>query len=243
MQVETNHLEVVFLDAVGTLFEVRGSVGEIYSTIARRHGVDTCADVLQAAFVEAFRRKSLDPIPPANSRHRLMREREWWLEIVRQVFSGRMTPAALLEYFEEVFEVFRTAAAWRLFPEVSHCLDRLHSAGYRLGIISNFDSRLLDLLDDLGIGSQFEHVTISWAAGAAKPDARIFRSALEAMNVLAGHALHVGDSLKEDFAGARGSGIQAVWLDRGDTCPMWADGPRIQSLSDLFEILPSKSER
>ncbi len=229
--------DVVFLDAAGTLFDVRGSVGEIYSSAARRHGVDASPEELQRAFVRAFRQKSLESIPACRDGERLLREKEWWLAIVGEVFAGRMPPSTLRKYFAEVFEIFRTAAAWRLFPDTLPSLKELKDAGCRLGVISNFDSRLIGLLQDLGIGSFFEQVTISWRVGAAKPDSKIFRCAVEAMDVDASRAVHVGDSLREDFAGASAAGLKAVLLDRRDLHAGWKDGWRVRDLSEFCEAL------
>jgi putative hydrolase of the HAD superfamily len=237
---QPDSLDVVFLDAAGTLFEVRGSVGRIYSEVARRYGVDASPHKLEEAFTEAFRRKSLEGIPPEGGENRTAREKRWWLEIVQEVFAGRMPDATLRRYFEEVFEAFRKADAWRLFRDTHISLERLRGSGYRLGIISNFDSRLSDLLINLGIGSLFEHVTISWCVGAAKPDSKIFRSALQAMNVPAARAMHVGDSLHEDFAGAQQAGLAAVLLDRRNLHSGWKVGWRIRSLSELCDGLPPK---
>ncbi len=234
---EAGDIEVIFFDAAGTLFEVQGSVGEIYSAVARRHGIEAPPVVLDEAFARAFRRKSGEALPSPHDSDRPAREREWWLDIVQEVFSGRMPAPVLPRYFEDVFEVFRTAEAWRLFPDALKSLDRLRAAGYRLGIISNFDSRLHGLLENLHIGSLFQHVTISWDVGAAKPDARIFQRALRAMNVPASRAVHVGDSLLDDFAAARASGMRAVLLDRCNARQEWSSGPRIRNLSELCGIL------
>lgn len=243
MRFEPDSLDVVFLDAAGTLFEVRGSVGKVYSEVAKRYGVDASPEKLEEAFVEAFRRKSFEGIPPDGGEDRVVREKLWWLEIVQDVFAGKLPVATLQQYFEEVFETFRKADAWLLFSDTRTSLQRLRAGGYRLGIISNFDSRLRDLLINLGIHSMFEHVTFSWCVGAAKPDARIFHSALEAMNVLATKAVHVGDSLHEDFTGAHEAGLRAVLLDRCNLHPGWAGGCRIQSLSELCDNLPPKPKK
>ena len=47
--------QVIFLDAVGTLFGVAGSVGQIYSEIARQHGVRADAEELNQAFFRTFK--------------------------------------------------------------------------------------------------------------------------------------------------------------------------------------------
>ncbi len=50
-------------------------------------------------------------------------------------------------------------------------------------------------------------------AGCFKPDERIFRYALERAGVEAHEAIHIGDSLEADVAGALGAGMRAVWFN------------------------------
>ena len=57
----------------------------------------------------------------------------------------------------------------------------------------------------------------SGAVGAAKPDRAIFAHALATLGVEASEALHVGDSRVADYDGARGAGIEALFLDRSGT--------------------------
>ena len=238
MNINPIPVEVIFFDAAGTLFHVRGSVGEIYSTIARKYGVASQPAEVQEAFVEAFRAKSTEGISPHASAGREQEERCWWMDVVRRAFSGRIPESVLPAYFEEVFDVFRGPGGWELYSDTRATLHRLQSNGYRLGVLSNFDSRLIDVLANLGIGEFFESVVFSWCAGFAKPDTRIFHHALHVMRVPAKSALHVGDSIEEDYRGASRAGIQALLLDRGNECPD-ADGIlRITCLSELCGLLP-----
>ncbi len=223
--------QAVFFDAAGTLFEVRGSVGEIYSTIARRHGVEAPALDLDRSFAAAFRAKSAEGLQGTAGGPGA--ERAWWEDLVRRVFGSRMPSAVFPRFFEEVYEFFRTARAWILYEDTAPALDLLRARGCRLGVISNFDSRLTDVLAALGIGRFFECVVFSWQVRSAKPDARIFRHAIELMGVRPGEALHVGDSLEEDVCGARGAGMRAVLLDRSGRYGDRSDGPRIGKLTEL----------
>ena len=50
-------------------------------------------------------------------------------------------------------------------------------------------------------------------AGCFKPDVRIFRYALERAGVEPHEAIHIGDGLETDVAGAQGAGLRAVWFN------------------------------
>lgn len=208
-----DRIEVILLDAAGTLFDVRGSVGDIYSNVARKYGVEADPVALERAFSHAFRAKAAEGFN-VHGTDISSAEKLWWMDVVRAVFAGRMAEGPLARYFEEVFEAFRRADAWDLFADTHPGLERLRSLGYRLGVISNFDSRLFDLLANLGLERYFERVIISWRAGAAKPDVRIFNHAVDTMQVRPERAIHVGDSIADDYDGARKAGLGAVLLDR-----------------------------
>ena len=71
--------------------------------------------------------------------------------------------------------------------------------------------------------------------GWAKPDARIFRAALERTGVDAYRAIHVGDNYNKDVLGAVAAGIDAVLLDRAGGEAV--HDPTIRSLDELLVLL------
>lgn len=93
-------------------------------------------------------------------------------------------------------------------------LNNWQHIGIELGILSNFDSRLHSVLQGLGLSHYFSSVTISTQVGAAKPDPRIFAIALEKHNCSPEEAWHIGDSIEEDYQGAKAAGLRGVWINR-----------------------------
>jgi putative hydrolase of the HAD superfamily len=228
--------QVIFFDAGGTLFEVRGGVGKIYSKIAARHGVTIEPETVDKLFRTAFMAKTSMGLPavtgdPASA------ERQWWLGLVRQVFAGRMPESIFPAYFAELYEHFRSSDAWLLYPDVQPALELLRFKGLRLGIISNFDSRLKEIVANLGIPPLIEQITTSWSARAAKPDPQIFLRAVAGMQISPSRAIHVGDSVREDIEGAQSAGLTPILIDRHSSYPQWNQTRRIRSLSELLEGL------
>jgi HAD superfamily hydrolase (TIGR01509 family) len=78
-------------------------------------------------------------------------------------------------------------------------------------------------------------VVTSADVGAAKPDAAVFRRALELAGVDAAGAVHVGDSLDNDVAGARAVGIRAVLVQRDGPPPAGVEA--VRSLTELPALL------
>jgi putative hydrolase of the HAD superfamily len=83
-------------------------------------------------------------------------------------------------------------------------------------VVSNWDSRLEGLLEDLGLAPHFDAVVVSHHVGIEKPNPGIFRRALELLEADASSTLHVGDVPELDLAGAESAGIDAVLVDRHD---------------------------
>jgi HAD superfamily hydrolase (TIGR01509 family) len=74
-------------------------------------------------------------------------------------------------------------------------------------------------------------VVSSAEVGAAKPDPAPFARGLELAGARAEEALHVGDSLENDVAGARAAGVRAVLLDRAGAAP-----PGVETVRSLREV-------
>ena len=101
-----------------------------------------------------------------------------------------------------------------MFDDAREALQAARQHGLRVVVVSNWDSSLAQVLERVGLADVIDGVVSSAAVGAAKPDPAIFEAALALARVAAGEALHVGDSLEHDIAGARAAGIAAVWLNR-----------------------------
>ena len=208
----------IFLDAVGTLIFLPRSVGEHYRAVAKQFGADVPAADLQHAFRRAW---SAAPARPPISGPRPEDDKGWWRALVANVLEQTLPSAQraafpATAYFEAVYAHFAQPQVWALFPEAFEVLGQLEAAGYRLGVISNFDRRLEAILTGLGVRQFFEAVVISSQCGADKPDPQIFRCALAAMGVGPGEAVHAGDDRERD-GGATALGIPVFHLERPRT--------------------------
>ncbi|MEW6544792.1 MAG: HAD-IA family hydrolase [Nitrospirota bacterium] len=234
-----NRIKVVFFDAAGTLFHVRGSVAEVYLGYAEPYGVRKTPELLTSVG-EAFKRAFRDAPPPVFSvtdPADIKRcERLWWFDIVHNVFYRVGMFEGFDDYFEQVFEAFAGPQHWRLYPDTLGVLKELRGRGFELGIVSNFDTRLFSVLRGLGLSDLFDTVTISSLARAAKPAPRIFRLALEKHSVDPEEALHVGDSVRDDFEGAQVAGLAGVVITR-EPKELPPQVPRIGSLDALPSLL------
>lgn len=141
---------------------------------------------------------------------------------------------------DAVLEALVTAHAerhlWaRLNPEATPLLEGLTAIGKRLGVISNSEDGQIDqLLGAMRIDHYFEIALDSFLFGAAKPDPRIFRKAVNELGLEPAQAFYVGDMYTQDVLGAQKAGLKAVLYDPLDLQPE-REVPRIRSLLELLD--------
>jgi putative hydrolase of the HAD superfamily len=85
-------------------------------------------------------------------------------------------------------------ASGRLFDDVLPFMAGLRARGVKIAIVSNCDEQARGLLGWLGVTPLADALVLSCEVGAAKPSARIFERALEALGVSAEAALFVDDN-------------------------------------------------
>ncbi|OUL18363.1 hydrolase [Nostoc sp. RF31YmG] len=209
--------KVIFLDAVGTLIGVKGSVGEVYRQIAQEFDVEVSADTLNKAFIESFKAAPPPIFPDADSQDIPQREFDWWRIIALNTFEGAGVLKQFSDFsafFSELYIHFGTAEPWFVYPDVLPALVNWRRMGIELGIVSNFDSRIYSVLQSLGLRDFFTSITISTQARAAKPDPQIFAIALEKHGCSPEAAWHIGDSADEDYHGAKAAGLRGILINR-----------------------------
>lgn len=108
----------------------------------------------------------------------------------------------------------------------------------RVGLVTNGPPETQQRkLDTVGLGDAFDTVVFAGHETPAKPDPAPFERALSALDVDPDRALHVGNSLSSDVAGAQAAGIDAVWLDDGTTDPDPTPEYVLDSLDDLHGVV------
>lgn len=214
--------QVIFLDAMGTLFNLKHSVGEIYQQLALKYDVQTDADLLNKAFIHCY--KSAPPLAFSQRELTSITQQEfiWWKNVVWNTFERVKSGDRFSDFtvfFAELYTYFATKEPWYVYPDVIPCLNSWQQQGIELGVISNFDTRLDPILKALDLERFLTSITISSVAGFAKPDQNIFEIALKKHGLMAQQAWHIGDDRSCDYLGAKNAGINAFWLNRDDRSP------------------------
>ena len=134
----------------------------------------------------------------------------------------------------ELQEALLASLRFAPYPEVPGALAQLRAAGHRLVVVSNWDVSLHEMLRTTGLHALVDGAISSAEAGAAKPAVAIFRRALALAGADAAGALHAGDSLEHDVAGAVAAGLRPVLVVRDGPPPAVAAGVSVvASLAEL----------
>jgi len=215
------------IDAAGTLIRPWPSVGAVYGKTARKYGLNVKDSVVDSKFYETFGTAQKD------KKITLGEEKDFWRHVVHEIFRPYSSGLELNPIFEELWDMFAHGDHWRLAEGVQSTLRELKKRGYRLAVLSNNDSRLRSVLEELKIDSLFEEIFISAEMGCEKPDPAIFRKVESRTQTKPHEILHLGDSHSRDFEGAKNAGWSALLFG----LPRLEE-EQIKSFPELLDLLP-----
>ena len=188
----------MLLDAAGTLLLPAEPVADTYARHARAHG-----RAIDAADIRVRLREVM--AAATHLRHGAPDWRPYWERVVFEA-----TACDDPKLVDGLIDHFRRADAWQLTRGALRCCARVRDAGLAIAIVSNWDHNLRPLLIDLGVDAIVDAIVVSAEEQIEKPDPRIFERACARLGVEASAAVHVGDSLEHDVAGARAAGCVAL---------------------------------
>jgi len=187
-----------------------------YPRAAQGHGIES---------MRALRARAAEQFPELSHDMTFLRR-----HALAQQFLAAGHAESLADEALEVFLAARNRVV--LYADVRPALTRLH-ASYRLFALSNGNADLRRC----GISEFFEGHITARAAGAAKPDARIFAQLLNAAGARPSEVLHIGDDPLADVIGATRAGIPSVWLNRDAREWPQQFAPPTRTVTTLAEIL------
>jgi putative hydrolase of the HAD superfamily len=225
------NIRAVFFDAGQTLLEADPPVEEVYREAFATHGVEADVEAVHRAVHATWREVDARRARGEERWGGLEGEAGFWRRFVEGVFGragGKGLPEPLLS---SLIAHFREDKHWKVYPETREVLSALRGAGMTLLVVSNWDSTLPRLLERLELAPFFDGVVVSAVFGASKPSRAIFDEAVRRAGVPHADILHVGDSLVDDYHGARAAGLHALLVDRAGRAPEGSEA--IRSLSEL----------
>jgi putative hydrolase of the HAD superfamily len=214
-EMPSTSITAITFDAGNTLLYCDPSPAEIYAEALGRHGRRVTADEVEPVFAGTWsdlQERTPTGIDRYNSRPG--GEKQWWGAFLREVLRRLEHEAEWQPLLDELYATFSNPQVWKVFPETRTTLEEVRGRGLRMAVISNWDRRLPEILDGLGLTDWFETIVVSAIVGIEKPAPGIFMHALERLDVRAEETLHVGDSPLEDYDGSKAVGMTPVLVDR-----------------------------
>ncbi len=229
-------IDVVFFDAGETLLGPDPSWSELSARVLRDRGHDVDALTMREAW-----RQGADHFRSAAEQGWVISasaadSEAFWTGLYTELLAHAGIEDA--DAPEALYRTFSDPRSYRLFADAVPALEALRERGHRLGVISNFEGWLADLLEMLGIAGLFEVTAISGPLGWEKPDPRIFKWALEEAGADASACVYVGDQPYFDAEPAIALGMHGVLIDRHGR---WVDldppYPKISTLGELAGVV------
>jgi len=177
-------LDCVTIDANGTLIGLVDPRPGLERGLLR-HGVERSLDEIGVAFrteIAHYRTRALDG-----------RDSETVAQIRRECCGIFLDALAAELAVDRYLPDFLGSFQFEPEPEAVEVLTDLRRRDLAIAVVSNWDCSLDETLAQLGLTELVDLVITSAEAGAAKPDPRIFRCALERLAVTPQRALHIGD--------------------------------------------------
>ena len=113
--------------------------------------------------------------------------------------------------FQDQFDRDRLAA-FDFYPGIVEFLAEARKLFTLVVITNGPEFSQIPKVEAVNLAAHVDHIIIGGQQPEQKPARSIFDKALELAGCAAHEAVHVGDSLATDIAGARDSGITAVWV-------------------------------
>lgn len=136
-------------------------------------------------------------------------------EFNKKIFSNLGLFHKLEPFIDDFFEYFsKNRKHWVLKKDVKEILDFIQTKNLKIGLISNFDNVLMNILEDhLGIKEYFSYIHISQDVGLEKPDVAFYENFLHKNHLNAEEILYVGDNYELDFLPTTRLGFKSILLD------------------------------
>lgn len=233
-------IKLITFDAAGTLIESRWEPAELILRAAEEHGILLDKETAKRNFekIHSLKRAEHEEVElrkdPAEIRA------FWQGEIAEWLASIGENPSLSRDLYEWLTKsIFSTdGMVFRLYSDVVPTLQQLRKSNLKLGVLSNWDSSLHKVIDNLELREYFDFIIPSLEIGIEKPNKGIFREALHRAKVSPNEALHIGDSFEDDYLGAKSAGWNARLIVRNNEQPhLVVEDKPLQSLLEVTQVV------
>jgi len=220
-----SRFRLITFDVTDTLIKFRTAPGKQYGEIGALFGINQDEHHDLVANFKANWRKMNRAHPNFGLKTKIS-EREWWRRLIRGTFDAhQLSDEKVNSMTNYLLDLYKTSTCWQLTYGTVDFLNYLKlqkqfgsqsgEPKLKLGVISNFDSRLDVLLRNMKLNHYFDFVLGSYQAGVEKPDKEIFKIAMKASelkDLKPDQCLHIGNTPVTDYFGPRSAGWYSLLI-------------------------------
>lgn len=212
-------LKALFLDLDETLCDTRGANERAKQLMAEnieaQYGANINGQSLADAYLAGIYREWNDA-----QRRRYMPiieqqgEGKFRLQLIRDLLTEQAVDTISNETaqaFQERFDSDRLKA-FDFYPGIAEFLVETRKLFTLVVITNGPEFSQIPKIERVNLAEYVDHIIIGGQEPEQKPAPSIFYKALKLANCQAHEAVHLGDSLASDIAGAHNSGITSVWI-------------------------------
>lgn len=241
---DSNAQWVVLFDAVRTVVCPKRPVAETYFEFGSEFGSRLKRNEIQSRFLAArqsvFATGAVDFDDELNFPSSDEIEKQLWFDLVHQVFFDVTDIEGL---FDSLWNHYAHSDHWMVYDDVPACLAAILQTGAKIGLASNFDSRLAAIVMSFSALQRLDWICYSSMVGYRKPDPRFYqtiesRISDELKSNLTPRFFMVGDQHANDVLAPARLGWTSIHLDRDLAIPR---DNAIATLLDLPEAFAAIS--
>lgn len=205
-------IKLVTFDITNTLLNFRMPPWQYYTVVAKEYGFQGKDDALKDKVKRNT--KYLWEKYPNFGKSSILWE-EWWTRLVEMSIKDHMPVCTDLRGIaRKIIDDYRSAKCWRIAEGGDMLIEHLKKSGITVGVISNFDPRLYEILKCIKWDKKFDFILASYDIDYIKPDKKIFKCALDkCQGAKPSQALHIGDDVAKDYEGAQAAGWHALLVN------------------------------
>lgn len=137
---------------------------------------------------------------------------DWWKLVIKQTFADSSRQPLSQTIVDHIYHAFTTLEPYALYEDSKLLIDSLKSMSVPIGLISNTDPTVKQIVGLLGWSAMTEHCSVSYETNYEKPAKEAFDVARGSLKVE--DCWHVGDDAVKDFHGCIDAGWNGVLIDR-----------------------------
>jgi haloacid dehalogenase superfamily, subfamily IA, variant 1 with third motif having Dx(3-4)D or Dx(3-4)E len=205
--------QAIIFDLDDTIISTTGTANDTWKAICSEYcSLNSCIDC-ETLYATVIDKRLAFWADKKNNEFGRKNQKAARREIIRRVFDKLKLPANDIERVADSFSE-RRLMALKLFPNAIETLEFVRSKPIKTSLITNGEESMQRYkINKFNLGKYFDYIFVETEVGYGKPEERIFKLALDKMNVSPQDTWSIGDNLIWDVKAPQNVGIYGIWVD------------------------------